>query len=117
GVACIHQRNAAGFGKRFMSSHLIDMHVEGHIGGIQEIVGEVLLDDIALVPAADDEVINAVLGIDFQDVPEDGAATNLDHRLGPDNRLFRKPRAEPACEYYRFHPEIPSVNLLISLYR
>jgi hypothetical protein len=64
---------------------------------MQEVVGEIFLDDVALVAAADDEVIDAMLGIDLQDVPENRPAAYLDHRLGPDNRLFRKARAEAAA--------------------
>src|SRR5882762_10354942 len=97
-----------------MHSHLIGVHVEGHIGGMQKVVGEVLLDDVALVATADDEVIDAVLRIYLQDVPQNGSAANLDHRLGPDNRFFRKPRAQAASEYYSFHSETPSANLLVS---
>src|SRR5260370_37388429 len=86
-----------------MHCHLIGVHVEGHIGGMEEVVGEVLLDDVALVSAADDEVIDAVLGINLQNVPQNGPAANLDHRLGTNYRFFRETRAEAASEDYSFH--------------
>ncbi len=71
-----------------MHGHVVGVHVKRHIGGMQEVVGKILLDDVALVATADDEVMDAVLGINLQDVPENGPATNFDHRLGPDNRFF-----------------------------
>ena len=36
----------------------------------------------------------------LHDVPEDGPAPDLDHRLGPDCGLFGEPRAEPAAQDY-----------------
>src|ERR1700743_3316927 len=44
-----------------MHDHLVLCHVEGDVGGMQEIVRKILLDDVALVSAADDEVIDAVV--------------------------------------------------------
>jgi len=62
--------------------HRIILDVEGNVGGVQEVVGEVFLDHVALVAATDDEVINAVGGVGLHDVPEDRFSANLDHRLG-----------------------------------
>ncbi len=44
--------------------------LEGDVGGVEEVVGEVLLDDVALVPQADDEFIDALLGVELEDVPK-----------------------------------------------
>ena len=41
--------------------HLVVGHVEGDIGHVQEVVGEVFLDHIALVAAANDEVVDAMV--------------------------------------------------------
>jgi len=49
---------------------------------MKEVVGKILLDDITLVSTADDEVIDSVGGVNLQDMPKDGATTDLDHRLG-----------------------------------
>ena len=38
-------------------------HVEGHVGHVQEVVGEVLLDHVALVAEADHEVVEAVVAV------------------------------------------------------
>jgi cell division protein ZapA (FtsZ GTPase activity inhibitor) len=40
--------------------HAVVREVEGDVGRMQEVVGEILLDDIALVAAADDEVRHAM---------------------------------------------------------
>jgi len=65
-----------------MDGNLVVVHVEGDVGCVQEVVGEVFLDDVALVAETDDEVIDAVLGVELEDVPEDGAAADLDMGLG-----------------------------------
>src|SRR6266550_1470401 len=114
-VAGIDQGDAPGFSDRFMHGHLVGVHVERHIRGMQEVVGKILLNDVALVATANDEVIDAVLGVNLQNVPKDGPAANLDHRLGPDNRFFREARAEAASEDYGFHSKTPSANLLAFL--
>ena len=94
-----------------MDGHLVVVHVEGDVGGVEEVVGEVLLDDVALVSAADDEVVDAVLGVDLEDVPEDGAAADLDHGLGADRGFFAEASAEAAGEDYCFHGLSPSREL------
>ena len=38
--------------------------IEGDIGHVQEVVGEVLLDHVALVTKAYDELVHAVIGED-----------------------------------------------------
>jgi hypothetical protein len=55
--------------------------VDGHVRHVQEVVGEVLLDDVTLVTAADDEVVDAMGEYELQDVPEDRPAADFDHRL------------------------------------
>src|SRR6266567_8997570 len=86
-----------------MHGHLIGMHVKGYIGGMEEVVGEILLDDVSLVATANDEVIDAVLRVNLQDVPENGSAANLDHWLGTNYRFFRETRADAASEDDCFH--------------
>src|ERR1700730_14977701 len=86
-----------------MNGHLIGMHVKGHIGGMEEVFGEVFLDDVALVSATDDEVIDAMLRVNLQNVPENRTAANLDHRLGTNYRFFRETRADAASEDDCFH--------------
>ena len=60
---------------------------------MQEIVGKIFLDHIPFIPAADDEIINAVMGVGFHDMPQDRLATNLYHGFGPDRGLLSYSRA------------------------
>jgi hypothetical protein len=68
-IACVDQRDAPGFGHGVVHRHLVFGHVKGDIRGVQKVVGEVLLDDVALVAAADDEVVDPVSGVELEDVP------------------------------------------------
>jgi len=57
----------------------VDLHVpagevEGDVARVEVVVGEVLLDEVALVAEADDELLDAVGGVDLHDVPEDRLA-------------------------------------------
>lgn len=65
---------------------------------MQEIVGEILLDDITLVATANDEVIYAVSGINLHDVPKDRAAAYLNHGLRFQMCFLGYARTEPAGE-------------------
>ena len=65
-----------------MNFHRILLHIEGYIGCVEEVVGEVLLDYVTLVATADDEIVDPVGGVGLHNVPEDGLAADLDHRLG-----------------------------------
>ena len=72
-----------------MYFHAVFAHIKGDVGHVQKVVGEVLFDDVALVATADDKVVDAVVGIGLEDVPKDGLAADLDHRLGPGRGFFR----------------------------
>lgn len=60
GVTRINDCHSPWFGMALMNLHGVFLHVESHIGHVEEVVGEVLLDDISLVSGADDEVPNPV---------------------------------------------------------
>ena len=110
-LAGIHQGHAPGLRMLFMYLHAVGPQVEGDIGHVQEVVGEVFLDHIALVAAADDEVLNAVGGVELHDVPEDRFAPDLDHGLGLEVGFLGKTSAEAAGEDDGFHGKNQS-NLL-----
>ena len=103
GIAGVDQRHLPGLGPALVHLHPVLAHVEGHVGHVQEVVREILLDDVALVAAADHEIVDAVGGVDLHDVPQDGAAADLDHRLGPDGGFFAEARPKSAGEYDCFH--------------
>ena len=102
-LAGVDEGDAPGLGDDLMNVHPVVVHVEGDVGGVEEVVGEELLDDVALVAEADDEVGDAVLGVDLEDVPEDGPAADLDHGLGAESGLLRDASAEAAGEDDCFH--------------
>ncbi len=58
---------------------------------MEEVVGEVLFDQVALVAAADNEVVNTVLRIYLKNVPKDGPTADFDHRLGAYAGFFAQP--------------------------
>src|SRR5690606_31025756 len=64
---------------------------------------EVVLNDLALVAERDHELVHAAGLEGLHDVPEDRPASDLDHRLGLDRRLFREPGAEAPGEDHRLH--------------
>src|SRR5690606_16074874 len=58
----------------------------------------VVLDHLALVPAAEDEPPEPVGRVRPHDVPEDRPVADGDHRLRTHVGLLAQPRAEPAAE-------------------
>jgi len=106
-VAGIHQGDAPGFGVALVHLHCVLGHVEGHVRHVQEVVGEVLLDQVALVAAADHEIVNAVGGVDLHHMPKDRLAADLYHGLGLEVRFLGNARAEAAGEDDSFHRKVP----------
>ena len=68
-------------------------HVQGHIRHVQEVVREVILDDVAAIPAADDKVSDPMGSEALHDVPEGRTPLDLYHRLGAQVELPLDPRA------------------------
>ena len=100
-ITGVHQRHSPRFGHAVVHLHAVFRHMKGHVGHMQKVVREELLDDVALVSQANDEVVDAKVRIDFEDVPKDGPAADLDHRLGPHGGFFAdagtQPRGENDC--------------------
>ena len=71
-----------------MNNHLVEAEVKGDVGVVEKVVREVFLDDVAFVAAADDEVINAVRRIHFEDVPQNRATSDLNHWFWLDTGFF-----------------------------
>lgn len=99
----IDQGDAPGLRMLFVDLHAVGAQVEGHVGHVQVVVGEVFLDDVALVATADDEVLDAMGGVELHDVPEDRLAADLDHGLGLEVGFLGKSGAETAGEDDGFH--------------
>ncbi len=102
-VAGVDEGHVPWLGALVMHLHAVRAHVESHIRHVQEVVGEVLLDDVALVATADHEVVDAVVRIGLQDMPEDRLAADLDHRLRAQGGFLAEARAEAAGQYDCFH--------------
>ena len=60
------------------------------------IVEKVALDYVAPVAEGDEELLESVVGVMFQDVPEDRVSSDFDHRLGFDFGLFCQTGTEAA---------------------
>src|SRR5205085_2820198 len=86
--AGVHDRDGPGLWFSAPKVDTVSAEIERHVRGMEQIVGEVLLDGVALVTAADHEVVDAMRGIDLHDVPENGSASDVDHRLGPEMRFL-----------------------------
>ncbi len=72
-------------------------------------LGEVSLDVVALVSQRDHEFVEAVMGIDLHDVPQDRASADLDHRLGTDDGFFNQTRSLAPRENCHFHVGLPLI--------
>jgi hypothetical protein len=68
--------------------HDVLAHVKGDVGHVQEVVGEVFLDDIAFVAAADDKVVDSNLGLGLHDTPKNRLPADFDHRFWTDRDFF-----------------------------
>src|SRR5262249_10806669 len=76
-------------------------------------VAEVLLDELALVAARDQEVGEAVARVQAHDVEEDRVAADLDHGLGTHDRLLRETRPQPAGQDPPLHRRSPDASATI----
>ena len=65
---------------------------------MQEVVGEILFDHVALITTADHKLIDAVCTEDLEDVPEDGTSTDFDHRLWLEMDFLADAGAEPTAK-------------------
>ncbi|MNT00499.1 hypothetical protein D3C72_1349330 [compost metagenome] len=107
--AGVDERDAPRLAVILVHVHAVFTHVEGDVRGVQEVVGEEVLDRIALVAEADHEVVNSVGGILLHDVPENWLAADLDHWLGLEVRLFTDARAEATRQNNCLH-RLPSCS-------
>ena len=101
--AGVDEGDAPGLRMLLMHLHAVVAHVEGDVGGVQEIVGEVLLDDVPLVAQADDEVGDAVAGEDLHQMPENGAPADLHHGLRFQMGLFGQAATQAARQDDSLH--------------
>ncbi len=102
-IAGIHDGHSPRFRLLVVDFHGVVAHIEGDIGHVQEVVGEVFLDDVSLVASADDKVIDAVKAVNLEDVPQDRASTDFDHGFRLQGGFFAQACAQATSEDYGFH--------------
>ena len=73
-VSGIDQRYPPWLGHALVHLHSVLFHIESDVRHVQEIIREIFLDEISLVSAANNEIVDSVLRIHFQDVPQDRLA-------------------------------------------
>ena len=52
------------------------------------VVQEVILDHVSAISKAENELAHPVVGVHLHDVPQNGTASDLHHRLGPEFGFF-----------------------------
>jgi hypothetical protein len=93
-VAGIHQSDFPRLSLVVVHGHTVIAHIECYVRYMQVVVGEVLLDHVPLVAAADNEIVIALRRIDLHDVPQDRSPSDLDHRFRLDRGFFGQPCAQ-----------------------
>ena len=101
--AGIDERDFPRFCRLLMNMHRIFRHVERNVRHMQEIVSEVFFNDIALVSATNDEIIQAMLRIHFHNVPQDRFAADLDHRFRAKTGFFTYAGSKTTRKNHGFH--------------
>ncbi len=98
----VDQRHSPRFDLFSMDQRFVVRHVESDVGHVQRVIGKIFLDEIALVTAADDELIHAIGRIGLHDMPEHRPAADFDQRLGLETGFLGKTSAESTCENNSF---------------
>jgi hypothetical protein len=78
-------------------------HIDDDVGAMQHVVREILLDHVALVAKADDEMVQPVMRIEHHDVPQDRVRPDFDHGLRPRLGLLGETRTQATGENDDFH--------------
>ena len=87
-----------------MDGHTVTIgEIKSNVGAVEIVVRKVFLDDMALVAAADDEVMEAEAGVVFHDVPQNRLIPNLDHGLWLEVTLLADPCAQAAGQNHNLH--------------
>ena len=105
-IPCIDQSYAPWLCHTLMNLHSILFHIESDVRHVQEIIREILLDEVSLISATNDELVDSVLRVHFEDVPQDRSTADLDHRFWSYDCLFAKPGPEPTRQYHCLHSHL-----------
>jgi hypothetical protein len=101
--AGIHQGDFPGLGIYLVHLHRIGTHVEDHINHVQEIIGEILLDHIAVIAAADHKWVDAKAALALEDVPQNWPTTDFHRRLRLEMGLFANAGTQATGQDHGFH--------------
>src|ERR1700675_1233703 len=67
---------------RFAAKANLEVTIHGFV------VQEVILDHVAAISEAENELAHSVVGVHLHDVPQDGSSPDLHHRFGPKFGFF-----------------------------
>jgi len=102
--ASIHTHDTPRFRHIIMDGHLVLIRkIEGDVRTVEVIIGEIFFGDMLLIVGTDDEVVEAMVAVQFHDVPEDRLAADLDHGFGAEVAFFGDTGAQAAGEDDGFH--------------
>lgn len=116
--AGIHHRDAPRLGMVLVDNHLVFAvgEVICNIGGVQEIIREILLDHMLLIPGADHKIVEAVMAVELHDMPEDRHTAQLYHGLGFKLAFFGNACSEAASENENFHLSYPLLLIFLNMH-
>ncbi len=106
-LACVDERHPPIVGIVTMRDHRPLGQGKSHIGHMQRVVREELLDHMPLVAKADCEVLYAVRRVHLHDVPEDRPTADLNQRLRTNLRRLAQPRAGTTSQNHCMHDVTP----------
>ena len=95
--AGVHEGHPPGLGYVGMNGYMVlRRKIKGNVRTVQIIVRKIFLNHMALVAAANDEVIKAKAGIILHYVPQNGLLSYGNHRFGLQVALFADAGAQTA---------------------
>src|SRR5262245_37401051 len=77
-LAGVNDRHAPVFDTTAEHVHAIGPQVKTQVRLMEKVIGEVILDLVTAIPAANHEIADTMRSIDLHDVPEDGPSADFD---------------------------------------
>jgi hypothetical protein len=85
---------------------VIDIHSEGYIACMEEVVSKILLDYVAFVPTANNKLVDAVKTVGLENMPQNWLAPNLHHGFGLEMGFFADAGADASGQNDSLHDEV-----------
>src|SRR5258706_9380857 len=86
-----------------MDFHFVFCDIKSDIAILEKIIREIAFDDVPAESATDEEILDTAGGIYLHDVPQNGLAADLNHRLRTQVTFLADSCALAPCENYGFH--------------